>query len=164
MVIKNDGKNGGIDELWVENEIGFGWIGLGWWRSRRCWGATISPVLGCDSSVLRCAIGALAGAWMCNQSSCCFSLSLFYFPGMEINCRQNTSVKYFIGFWGMIYSQRKSFSVWVNFPGQPKHAQWCKIFSGNFLLPKQMHPKFMFFLIKFWLKCKLHSSKNFQTQ
>ena len=30
MVIKNDGKNGGIDELWVENEIGFGWIGLGW--------------------------------------------------------------------------------------------------------------------------------------
>ena len=107
MVVKNDGKNGGIDELWVENEIGFGWISLGWWRSRRCWGATISPVLGCDSSMLRCAIGALTGAWMCNQSSCCFSLSLFYFPGMEINCGENTSVKYFTGFWGMIYSQWK---------------------------------------------------------
>ena len=28
--VENDGKNGGADELWVENEIGFGWIGLGW--------------------------------------------------------------------------------------------------------------------------------------
>ena len=33
----------------------------------------------------------------------------------------------------MIYSQRKLFSVWLNFPRQPKHAQWCKIFSENFL-------------------------------
>ena len=49
----------------------------------------------------------LAGAWMCDQSSCCFSLSLFYFPGMEINCGENTSVEYFTGFWGMIYSQWK---------------------------------------------------------
>ena len=23
--VENDGKNGGADELWVENEIGFGW-------------------------------------------------------------------------------------------------------------------------------------------
>ena len=37
MVVKNDGENGGADELWVENEIGFGWI---------------LPMLGC-------AIGAL---------------------------------------------------------------------------------------------------------
>ena len=29
---KNDGENenDGTDELWVENEIGFGWIGLRW--------------------------------------------------------------------------------------------------------------------------------------
>ena len=107
------------------------------WRSRQCWGATcrcldvrseLSPVLGCS-------IGALAGFTVS------LFLSLFYFPGMEINCRENTSVKYFTGFWGMIYSQRKSFSVWLNFLGQPKHAQWCKIFSGNYLLPKQTHPK-----------------------
>ena len=30
MVVKDDGEKGGADELWVENEIGFGWIGLGW--------------------------------------------------------------------------------------------------------------------------------------
>ena len=64
-------------------------------------------------------------------------LSLFYFLGMEINCRENTSVKYFTGFWGMIYSQRKSFSVWLNFPRQSKHAQWYKIFFENYLLSKQ---------------------------
>ena len=29
-VVENDGENGGAGELWVENEIGFGWIGLGW--------------------------------------------------------------------------------------------------------------------------------------
>ena len=29
-VVENDGENGGVGELWVENEIGFGWIGLGW--------------------------------------------------------------------------------------------------------------------------------------
>ena len=28
--VENDGENGGVDELWVENEIGFRWIGLGW--------------------------------------------------------------------------------------------------------------------------------------
>ena len=41
----------------------------------------------------------------------------------------------------MIYSQRKSFSIWLNFSVQSKHAQCCKIFSGNYLLPKQMQPK-----------------------
>ena len=40
-------------------------------------------------------------------SSVLLFLSLFYFPGMEINCGENTSVKYFTGFWGMIYSQWK---------------------------------------------------------
>ena len=44
-------------------------------------------------------------------ASFAISLSLFYFLGMEINCRENTSVKYFTGFWSMIYSQRKSFSI-----------------------------------------------------
>ena len=28
--VENDGENGGAGELWVENEIGFGWISLGW--------------------------------------------------------------------------------------------------------------------------------------
>ena len=28
--VENDGENGGANELWVENKIGFGWIGLGW--------------------------------------------------------------------------------------------------------------------------------------
>ena len=139
MAVENDGENGSAGELWVENEIGFGW-----WRSRQCWGATISPMLGCDD---------LAGAWMCDRaltgawkwwlelSLVLLFLSLFYFPGMEINCRENKSVKYFTRLWGMIYSQRKSFSVWLNFLGQSKHAQWCKIFSGNYLLPKQTQPK-----------------------
>ena len=81
--------------------------GAGVRRSCRCWDTTcrcldvrseLSPVLGCS-------IGALAGFTVS------LFLSLFYFPGMEINCRENTSVKYFTGFWGMIYSQRKSFSV-----------------------------------------------------
>ena len=67
-------------------------------------------------------------------------LSLFYFPGIEINCRENKSVKYFTGFWGMIYSQRKSFSVWLNFQEQSKHTQWCKIFSRNYLPQKQTQP------------------------
>ena len=110
-----------------------GGSGVRW--SRRCWSATrwcldvrseLSPMLGY-------AIEALA--------SFAISLSLFYFLGMEINCRENTSVKYFIGFWGMIYNQRKSFSVWLNFSGQPKHTQWCKIFFGNYLPPKQTQPK-----------------------
>ena len=27
---ENKNKNGGTDELWVEDEIDFRWIGLGW--------------------------------------------------------------------------------------------------------------------------------------
>ena len=106
----------------------------GVWWSPRYWSAThwcldvrseLSPMLGYAIEVL---------------ASFAISLSLFYFLGMEINCRENTIVKYFIGFWGMIYSQRKSFSVWLNFPKQSKHTQWCKIFSRNYLVQKQTQP------------------------
>ena len=104
---------------WVENEIGFGWIGLGWWRSRwrrrwasngnygcdladigvrsrqcwdvisvvlqaarsrRCWGAT-RPVwsgVGVGARVQRdqCLVRSLLVVSL--------SLSLFYFPGVDI--------------------------------------------------------------------------------
>ena len=58
-----DGRGGSIWRWWVDLGVGHSLGGsIGSWVC-----GTISPVLGCDSSVLGCAIRALIGAWMCDR-------------------------------------------------------------------------------------------------
>ena len=78
----------------VENELGLGWIRLGWWRPRwRCQWAS-SGDYGCDLAGagvrqdqcdlgLRSVLGATRLVLLV-RSPCCFFLNLFYFPGVEI--------------------------------------------------------------------------------
>ena len=69
------------------------------------------------------------------------SLSLLGVCESENDLKVKQKCKSFSGSKALFYGQSYSFSRKLYFTCAPKHAAGCKIFSGNHLHPKQMHPK-----------------------
>ena len=123
------------------NEIGFGWIGLGWcdldgdaismvvrdiWRCR-CWGA------GSAGAGVRSVLGG-------SVTLSSFSLSLRVWD-LEMVCSENRNVNQFPGQSHKTHGQLKCLSGKFYFPCATKHVLRCKIISWNGFTPKQTQHK-----------------------
>ena len=93
-------------------------------RSRRCDLASVSGVGARSNSLSLLSLLALLG--VCESEN-------------DLKVKQKR--KSFSGSKALFYGQSYSFSRKLYFTCAPKHAAGCKIFSGNHLHPKQMHPK-----------------------
>ena len=128
---------------WVEDEIGFGWIGLGWWRSRWRHRWTSSGTMGAILPVL----GATRWCfwWIGLAFSLSLSLSLSLFAHLKLGPKmvwsENMNGNDFTGVLGYFTVKGEKHFSWLNLLVQPNTQVLRKSISGSNLNPKQTQPK-----------------------